>query len=502
MKKKTIKRIMLGASCVLFALYLLGSCSSRVPVREIEASTPTQSFIEVDVDEYEKRLQDAILDRTSFFSSYNTFLTANAFNPNDVLNDFFEKTNVYKVNDWLSGYLDYLRNPDYYPDDNVNVPPPVNSSNSENPVTSTLIPYHYNAYGKMRLVYNGGVSELVVCRFDADLSTSTQIGKGHVFITRNSSDGYSTSFGFDVNLTGVIRNFNSTNAFIFSYRPLDSNVTGIDTTSITWKNLVVSTSTRSICFSSELTNSIRTSDIKINTPASYDSFIISSTGSPYNSYTVSQTLSNHYEFNVGLSNYQSNNSRTKSVNVYYNNNAQSTVTTNNYNQYSDYGYTYNNITGSLEFNPDVLANYFNNSIKPALELGFDDLFSAFPDIDATLKDYTGELNNIVELIEQNNTSTQTTATTPSLPVVTGDINVSVDVTFPDEFYKQYPALTTSPAYKVLQPDFDFAFDSEIPENVLRTGGSLLNLSDSIITDAGLKPIALFSVAVGLIGILI
>lgn len=491
MNKKVIKRSLVVVSGFVLMLYFMGSCSHRVPIKHTDLVP--RVYTEVPLDEYEKHLNDEMKHTSLSYKPLEAYAGVS-----DTLDNWFDKTNLYDVYDFTKGYFDYLKNPDYYPEDDNNIPPPVNTSKEDSPVTSAIIPYHYNAYGKERVNYNNGVYEIVVCRFDADLSINSSPAKGHITFTRNSSAGYSTSFGFDVKLFSVSQSFNSNTGFSFNYTVLDTNVSGIDTISTDWKN--INGKAVRVYFDSSLTNNIHTTTYISNTVASISAFVSSNTSTnSQNRFTVSQTFSNDYTFNTSLNDYQ-NSGRTKSVNVYYNNHAMDVVTTNNYNNYSEYGYTYNSVTGSLELNPNVIADFFDTSIKPQLDLKFDDLFSVMPDIDATIKDYTGETNNLVEVIQQSTS----TATTPAgtYPVATGDINIEFNVTFPEEYYKKYPAFTTTPSYKVNEPDLDFAFGEKLPNETLSVAGKFLNGANNLVHESGLFPFVLFSVSVGLISILI
>ncbi len=491
--KKLLKKIFLFVIVFLVTLYFIGSCTERPAEYKPKDESNTPVYTELTPDEYQRQMDELIKKPSAsqtFFKSH--ILQAHADNAViDKLDEWFDKTNLYKIDDFVSGYFDYLRNPDSYPEDIPNIPPPKGKSKETAPVTSYTIPFSYNFYAKNRITYNNGVSEIVVCRMNFDLGSTSATRYGHVTFTRSSSAGYATSFGFDIQSVGLSKSYSSSQAFSVSYIPVKSNVSGIDISN----NSSFFNYSRSAYFVSGTTNSIYTKNAGNSTVNFDDIATMSTTSTWYNRFTICQTFSNDYTFIQGLDSYQGG-SRVKSVNKYYDNHMGDTITTNNYNNYKDYGVTYNNVTNSLEFDPDVLAGYFNGTIKPSLEAGFDSVFSVAPDIGAEINGYTGELNNLVQLIQQS-TSTTTGAT---YPVATGDINVNVtvDVTFPEEFYKKYPALTTEPAFVAENPDVDFAFDSPLPVRGLQVAGRFITLASDFIYDTGLMPVALMCVSLGLI----
>lgn len=66
--------------------------------------------------------------------------------------------------------------------------------------------------------------------------------------------------------------------------------------------------------------------------------------------------------------------------------AGTTINQSNVNQYSEYGYTWNNTTNTIDFDPDILAAYINNELMPQLELMYENFYKKFPDIDANITD--------------------------------------------------------------------------------------------------------------------
>ena len=92
------------------------------------------------------------------------------------------------------------------------------------------------------------------------------------------------------------------------------------------------------------------------------------------------------------------------------------------------------------------------------------------------------------------------ATTGTYPIVTGNLNVSVDVTFPPEFYKTYPPLTTEPAFIAKNPDIDYAFDEPLPFEILNSSGKILTIVTEILNDNGLMPVYIMCIALGLVAL--
>lgn len=177
------------------------------------------------------------------------------------------------------------------------------------------------------------------------------------------------------------------------------------------------------------------------------------------------------------------------------------ITQSNINNYSEYGYTYNSVTNSIDFAPNVFSDFFDLNVKPKLEAEFDSIFSHFPDIDAEFGDLDVKYNNIIDIMNEINNS-PTTTVTGTYPVGTGDINVNVtvDATFPEEFYRKYPALTTEPAFVAENPDVDFALDEPLPLEILNSSGKILAIATEILNDNGLMPVYIMCIALGLVAL--
>lgn len=508
--KKFFKGFFLVLLVFMIFLYFVGSCTERPEYKpSSDTGTDTPAYTEVKPDEYEDIMNRAINSSSSFFLTAHASDDSSLLDKIDKLNEFTDLTNYYNFRDGIKDYLDYLRDPDdgyFYDHSNY---PPVDSSSFEKPVTSVNIPKQYDICAKNRINYANNVYEIVDIQVSfTNPTTSDEVKNGHILFVRRNSLGYSTSFGFDIYANRMLSSWGSSYGFGIEFMALKSGMTGFDMPG----DESFFTSSKGLYFKSESTNSIATASVNSSGIFSKSSLCnnsskpqISSYG--INVYTLCQAVSNDYSFITSLNSYQGSN-YSKSVNYYYNNNAGDTVTTNNYTKYSDYGYTYNSVTNSLEFDPDVFANWFDADIVPKLQLTYDDIFSKFPDINATFNDYTGELNNLIEIYNQSTETITTSAISNPPATVTGNgnggcdcdiyVTVTVDVTLPEEFYRKYPTLTTEPAFVAKNPDTDYAFDEPLPLEILKTSGNILTMVSDIITDSGLMPMYIMCIALSLV----
>lgn len=452
-------------------------------------------YTELTPDEYQKQM-DEILKRppvtqTAFKSP---ILQAHASELTDLIRDYWKDTAFFDPDNWKTGFND-IKN--FFIKDSPAFP----SNDFEKPVESVKIPFQYEFYGKNRVVYGNGTYEIIECR----LMTSDPVGSsskektGHVMYKRTNQYYSTTSFSFDISVINIGRNFNSDNAFAVSFYGLDSNTQGLTQSFIT----SYLTSNHYAVFQGSSVNSIKVFKFSTNTAVEMKDICYRTTGGYYpNVFSISSTVSNDYEFSQSVDNYYINNSYWRFPNVYYNNHAGDTITNNNVSNYNDYGYTYNNITNSIEFDPDIFSRFLDADIIPKFELAFDDIFSHFPDIDAKFGDIDVKYNDIIEIMNEINNPDLPSTTTGTYPLVTGDlnVNVSVDVTFPEEFYKKYPALTTEPAFVVKNPDIDYALDAPLPLEILDSVGNVLNIASDFIQDSGLMPMYIMCISVGLIAL--
>lgn len=499
MKKKSkniFKKILLFLLIFVVTLYFIGSCTERPVEYKPASENSSPAYTELTPEEYQRQMDELLnnppVTRTAFKSPV---LQAHAASFSDVLNDYFEKSPFYYVDDyiddWFTGYetlKNYFKDNESYPiaEDEPEEP--------SQPAESVTVPFQYEFYGKNRVVYKNGTYEIIECRLVTTQAVSNKKKSGHVMYRRTNQMHSTTSFAFDISVYQISQKFNSGSAFVVAYYGLESNTQGLTQNFINYylKNQHYAE------FTGSSVNSLK--QFNINSDISVDSALICWNG--YNSgypniFSISSTLTNDYEFSQSVNNYYVNNKYWKFPNIYYNNHAGDVINQNNVKNYADYGYTYNNITNSIEFDPDVFAGFLDADIIPKLKIAFDDIFSKFPDIDATFNDYTGELNNLIEIY---NHSTETTSATGTYPVATGDINVnvSVDVTFPPEFYKTYPALTTEPAFVAENPDIDYALNAPLPVRALKVSGSFITLASDFIEDAGLMSIVLMCVTLGFV----
>lgn len=332
---------------------------------------------------------------------------------------------------------------------------------------------------------------------------------GVVKYTRTNQNYSTTSFSFDISVISVAQFFNSSTGFYLKFKGLESYTQGC-TQAFLDKYLAVEHIAE---FVGSATNDIK--QINYNSTKVYGQEVIcwGSRGGYPNIFSLCSSASNDYEFSQTLDNYYNNNNFWRLPNLYYNNNAGDTINQTNINNYKQYGYTYNEITNSIEFDPDVFLNYFDLNIKPLIQTEFNLVFSKFPEISAKFGDLEIEYTNLVDIINNINNSTTTTITTVTgtYPIVTTGgggcdcdiyVTVTVDVTFPEEFYRTYPALITEPAFVADSPDIDYALDEPLPLEILGSAGQFLTMFSDILTDNELMPLYMMCIALSLVAFLL
>lgn len=505
--KKFFKKLGLFVILFLVVMYFIGSCT-ELPEYKPKEENNRPVYTELTPDEYQKRMDEIVRQPTVTQTSFN-----NAFEKSHILttyaadNPLVEKIKDYYYStpffeSWLIGVddisnttksiADYFKKDSGWYDDIENYP-----ISPAEPKTSVTIPYQYQFKGKNRVVYNNGSYEIISCEMVTTGAKNS--GKtGSVRYTRTNPYGEYTHFGFDINMYALDSNFGSSSAFVVRFYLLSSGQYG-NLSSIPFGKPLYA------YFVGSSENSLKQFNISSSNAVSNSFICSSSSGTAYpNVFSICSTSTNDYSFKQSVDNYYTTYNYWRLPNVYYNNNAGYTITQNNVTNYNQYGYTYNSITGGIEFDPDVYASFFDLNIKPKLELAYNDIFSDFPDINATFGDLDIQYNNLIEIMTEIKNQSTSTGTTISgtYPVATGDINVNVtvDVTFPEEFYRKYPTLTTEPAFVAESPDVDFALDAPLPVRALEVAGVILTSASDFIDDAGLMPIALMSVSLCLVAV--
>lgn len=488
--KKILKVIGIFIILFLVFLYFVGSCTERPDYKPNENNN-VPAYTELTPDEYQKEMDRLINNPPITQMSFKSpVLQAHA---ESALEEALEKYYNYLENTGFFLY-DVVHNFDdmkiiFSDNDNYPVKP-------AEPKESVKIPLEYKFYGKNRVVYKNGSYEIITCNIITNGPVSDGSKTGTVKYTRTNNLGQFTQFGFDISLKSFSKTFSSKTGFILIFYGLDSYSFGLaDYSDSSLKSL------HRAYFEGSSVNSLRQYNINSNNAVSIGKILIdNSLDDCPNHFSISSTVSNDFQFTQSVNNYYAGFNYWKMPNVYYNNCAGDTITKNNISNYAEYGYTYNNITNSVEFDPDLYADFFDLNIKPKLELEYDSIFSKFPDIDAKFDDVDIKYNNLIEIMNEINkpVTTSTTVSSGTFPVGTGNINVNVDVTFPSEFYKTYPPLDTEPAFSAENPDVDFALDAPLPVRALEMSGGFVTLVSSFFDDIGIMPIVLMGVALGFV----
>ena len=493
--KKFFKVFTLIILVFLVFLYFLGSCTSDKSevINNVE-------FREVTPEEYEKEMQNLVGGQFLGLIAHAESVVDSA---EQLWRNMWELTPAYNIYDYLSKKkeLDIINN-SHGGGGHYRYP-------SDTDKSTVTINYEYDFYGKNRVVYSSGAWEIIECRLLTSGARSDGKKTGVVKYVRTNQNYSTTSFSFDISAVSITQVFNSTSGFYVKFKGLESYTQGC-TQAFLDKYL---TAEHIAEFVGSATNDVK--QINYNSTKSYGQEIIcwGSRGSYPNIFSLCSTVSNDYEFSQTLDNYFNNNNFWRLPNLYYNNNAGDTINQTNINNYKQYGYTYNEITNSIEFDPDIFLNYFDLNIKPQLQAEFDSIFSKFPDINAKFGDLEVEYTNLVDIINNinNSTTTTTTTVTGTYPIVTTggggcdcDIyfTVTVDVTLPEEFYRTYPVLTTEPAFVADSPDIDYALDEPLPLEILGSAGQFLTMFSDILTDNELMPLYMMCIALSLVAFLL
>lgn len=442
----------------------MGSCSERSEVTNDSSVTEVE---ELTPEEYEERLNKAIKDSQNQSMNKGGILQVNASWQDDLLNKMFYDTPFFNIDDavhnvdsawdFAKGYFNYIKNPDaeYY-DDNPSYP-----INPTEPKEEITVPYEYKLSGKNKIIYEGGVSEIIICNI-ITTDYSTDYKTGVIKYDRIGSFG-STTFSFEIRCTSISKTFNSDHGVAFNYVGIPGKyAVGVTESFLSKKHRCN--------FVGTSVNSLNTIFVTSSKALSNEVICYDTDYHQYkaNVFTSSSLVSNDYEFVQTVKNYTSSNKYWNFPVSYVNNGGGNVINKNNVSNYNEYGYTYNNITNSIEFDPDVYADFFDLNIKPKLEAEYDLIFSRFPDIDATYGDDNIHYNDIISIIQQIKQSIETTVTTATtvssgtFPVGTGDIYIQL--TFPEIYFETYPKLTTEPAVSLTTVSFSDDSDS-FPENI-------------------------------------
>lgn len=453
--KKFFKILFIFAVIFAVFLYILGSCSECPDEYKPKEEKITPVYTELAPDEYQKEMDRLVnnppITQLSFRSPV---LQAHA---ESTLEEALEKYYNFWENTGFFLY-DVVHNFDdmkiiFSDNDNYPVEP-------AEPKESVTVPLEYKFYGKNRVVYKSGAYEIITCNVITNGPVSNKSKTGTIKYTRTNNLGQFTQFGFDISLSTFSKNFSSKNGFILIFYGLDSYSFGL----VDYPNSSLTSAHRAY-FEGSSVNSLRQYNINSNTSVSIDKILVNNSYDDYpNHFTISSTVSNDYQFSQSVNNYYADFNYWKFSNVYYNNNAGDTITKNNINNYTEYGYTYNNVTNSIEFDPNLYADFFDLNIKPKLEAEYDLIFSKFPDINAKFDDTDIKYNNLIEIMNEINkpVTTTTTLSSGTAPVGTGDIYIQL--TFPEIYFETYPKLTTEPAVSLTTVSFSDYSDS-FPENI-------------------------------------
>lgn len=454
--KKFLKILAIFGLIFLVFCYFLGACtadSNNNNNNEIHELTP---------EEYEQEMQDLV------GSQFDFGLTAHAESVVDsaeqLWRNVWELTPAYNIYDYLAKKkeLDTINNSH---GGGGHYRYPVADDKS-----TVVINYEYDFYGKNRVVYSSGAWEIIECRLLTSEARSDGLKTGVVKYTRTNQNYSTTSFSFDVSVLAITQVFNSTTGFYIKFKGLESYTQGC-TQAFLDKYL---TTEHIAEFVGSATNDVK--QINYNSTKSYGQEVIcwGARGSYPNIFSLCSTVSNDYEFSQTLDNYYNNNGLWRLPNLYYNNNAGDTINQTNVNNYKQYGYTYNTETNSIEFDSNVFLNYFDTTLKPLIQSEFNSIFSNFPDISAKFGDLDIKYTNLVDIINNiNSTTTTTTTITGTYPVVTGgDINVNVTV---DIATVTCEALTTD-SFVIGDIDIDNILQADLPEKSIKSASALINLS--------------------------
>lgn len=459
--KKFLKIFVIFLLIFLVFLYVLGSCSSsRQEPEHI-------NYHEVTFDEYQKEMQDFIDNQASFV--FNAYADDKSYT--EIIKDYYKNTEFFDFDNWLTGVKELKQ---MYIDTNNAFKSTVNDDTNE---TYLVVPCTYEFYGKNLIVYGSGSTWENVEVWLSTTSAVTDGSKTGTIRVRRTNQNYSyTTFQFDISVSDISLSSSSYADVFVTFTGLSSNLAGCDSDLLSYLS---ATHIVSFCVSS--VNTVKTFKSSSNSLLSnYVLFWNIKKSSSYypNCYTLSSLITNDYTFSNSIDVKCSNEKCVKPLNFYYNNNANSVVNTNNINNYNDY--VYNNDTNTIDVDLPSLLAYFDAELSPQLQLLFDDLFSCFPDINVDISSDDDDINynNLIDIINQLNTTTTSTATGTYQINTADDININVTV---DIATVTCDALTTD-NFIVNDIDIDDIFNADLPVLSIKSSSSLIRLAFSFFSD--------------------
>lgn len=231
-----------------------------------------------------------------------------------------------------------------------------------------------SSIGKKRLYYTkADTYENITCGLNFDYSTKEDT----IRLTRSGFGALSTFYLYSQENTSITLTWSASG---YAFKGTNQSSSGASTSFE-----VASTHIRMDSFSVNILPETKVSQLTIVSDNS--SYLYGNNSTPA-IYAENTFATNSRDYNANHTLIDNSKSYWNPVTIYNVFPAKSgdTINQNNINNYSQYGYSWNSVTNTVEFDPDVLAAYINGELLPQLMALYIDAYQHFPDVDADIND--------------------------------------------------------------------------------------------------------------------
>lgn len=460
--------------CILLSVVMLLSPMHAYAAELSDPIEPVPTFHGYEIQGYDE-LGNVVLSN----DDYTDYINNRLADPIATVSDFGDlvesKTRFIDLPAWLDVALDMityiLDNPivAHAPEETPSESDVEPSEQPEQPVTSVTYPGRIASVGKKLIEYSkSGLVETITCTMRLSTNvTSDMYYSSLITIERSGAGASSTFYLHNDSLTsgGVV--------FGASYYSVGG----------TWKyqmsngnegSRIIRIQMNGYSVNELPTTTSSSSTMLLNT----DSSILGS-NSKAAEYAENTFFTNDYEYNINHYNIYNTNNYWSPYTYMSSVTSSTTVTTNNYTDYSELGY-YIDALGGLQMDMETLLAYITGELIPKLELGYTQHYEDYPEPGATY----GESNEY-----QNPFETDLPDTLPSSPG--GDIVVSGGMT-PSELY----GVLETDTYYILDMETgfpDMQIDSlpaveDLPEEIVSAAAGVSGFVIDLFSSTGLLTI--------------
>lgn len=160
-------------------------------------------------------------------------------------------------------------------------------------------------------------------------------------------------------------------------------------------------------------NNLPTSITSSSTSIADNNSMIIGTRTSFVEYAENTFQTNDYTYNLNHTNINNTNNYWNPALIYIPQylpvSSNTVINQTNINEYTEYGYSWNETNNSVDFDPDVFIAWAEANLLPTLELIYKNMYQDFPDIDATIGDTD---INYFDPFEQETDSSESGSTLP------------------------------------------------------------------------------------------